>query len=100
MSNEHKAYSTFQPLLKFRLFLNKLKIPGVLFWNKWTGLLLPPWLTLHLIIGRGIRAPTLKPDEKVSQEVLEQTHLAYKKEILRIYEKHAHLNDNSPIRIY
>jgi hypothetical protein len=66
MMNEHKAYSTFQPLLKFRLFLNKLKFPGVLFWNKWTGLLLPPWLKLHLIIGKGIHSTPLEPGEQVS----------------------------------
>lgn len=60
MMNEHKAFWTFEPWLKFRLFLNRLKIPGVLFWNKWTGVLLPPWLNLHLIIGRSIRTPELK----------------------------------------
>jgi hypothetical protein len=99
MMNEHKAYSTFKPFLKFRLFLNKLKFPGVLFWNKWTGILLPPWLNLHLIIGKGIRVK-LQQGEKVSQEMLEQTHAAYKAEIMRIYEKHAHLNEHSPIKIY
>lgn len=99
MMNEHKAYSTFQPLLAFRLFLNKLKIPAVLFWNKWTGLLLPPSLSLHLIVGRGIRLH-LPPGQHVTQQMLEDTHRAYVAEIMRVYEKYAHLNDHSPIKIY
>lgn len=85
--------------MKFRLFLNKLKIPGVIFWNFWTGIFIPPWLDMHLIIGRGIRA-TLKEGEAVNQELVESTHKAYITEIQRIYEKHGHLNSNSPLKIY
>lgn len=84
MMNEHKAFCMFESWLKFRLFLNRLKFPGVLFWNKWTGVLLPPWLNLHLIIGKGIKAQ-LKSGETVSQDVVDATHKAYLDEILRIY---------------
>lgn len=32
--NEHKAYWTFDWFLKWRMLLNKIKLPGVLFWGK------------------------------------------------------------------
>jgi hypothetical protein len=99
MMNEHKAFSMFEPLLKFRLFLNRLKFPGVLFWNKWTGILLPPWLSLHVVIGKGIKAE-LKEGQEVSQALIDETHRKYLDEILRIYAKYAHLNGNTPIKIY
>lgn len=54
---------------------------------------------MHLIIGRGIRV-TRKEGERVSQELVESTHKAYIAEIQRIYEKHGHLNSNSPLKIY
>lgn len=98
MMNEHKAYSMFEPFLKFRLFLNKIKIPGVLFWNKLTGILLPPWLDLHVIIGKGIKKAV--GSEGVTQALIDETHQAYIQEILRIYEKYAHLNGNTPIKVY
>lgn len=96
--NEHKAYSMFESFLNFRLFLNKLKLPGVLFWNKWTGILLPPWLDLHVIIGKGIKK--VVGSEGVTQALIDETHNAYIQEILRIYEKYAHLNGNTPIKVY
>ena len=40
--NEHKYFWTFSHFLKARLWLNKFKIPGVLFWNKLSGFFLPP----------------------------------------------------------
>jgi hypothetical protein len=88
----------FGPFLKFRLFLNKLKMPGVLFWNKWTGILLPPWLDLHVIIGKGIKSEI--GSSGVTQALIDEKHQAYIQEILRIYEKYAYLNHNSPIKIY
>jgi hypothetical protein len=36
----------------------------------------------------------------VSQELIDETHQAYLQEILRIYKKYAHLNGNTPIKIY
>jgi hypothetical protein len=54
MTNEHKAFWTFEPLLNFRLMLNKLKMPAVVFWNKWTGVLIPTSLELAVVIGKGI----------------------------------------------
>ena len=56
MLKQHQAFSTFEPWLKFRLFLNKIKLPGIFFWNFSTGLFMPPQLSLHIIVGKGIRA--------------------------------------------
>lgn len=53
--NEHQAFSTFSYFMKFRLFLNRLKLPGVFFWNKFTGPFLPPFISLHIIVGKGIK---------------------------------------------
>lgn len=75
MMNEHKAFSMFEPFLKFRLFLNKLKFPGVLFWNRWTGILLPPWLSLHVVIGKGIKREL--PGGEVTQALIDEAHQAY-----------------------
>jgi hypothetical protein len=33
--NENKIFSTTDFALKFRLFLNKLRFPGIVYWNKW-----------------------------------------------------------------
>ncbi len=53
--NEHKMFVTFRYLLKFRLWLNKLKLPGVLYFN-WKSLVLPPTdLEFEGVVGRAIR---------------------------------------------
>lgn len=51
---EHQGFWTFKPLLSLRLFLNKLKIPGVLFWNKFSGLILPTNLDITVVKGRDV----------------------------------------------
>ena len=38
--SEHKFFSTFPYLLKLRLWLNKFKIPAVLYWNNKSGIFL------------------------------------------------------------
>lgn len=60
---------------------------------------MPPWLSLHVVIGRGIKRE-VKAGEKVTQALIDETHQAYLDEILRIYGKYAHLNGNTPIKIY
>lgn len=54
---EHKAFKTFDYLTKFRLFLNKFKMPGVLFTSNY-GLFFPPDVELITLIGRGIKSKT------------------------------------------
>lgn len=57
--NEHKVFWTFDRFLKLRLFLNKVKIPGVIFWGSY-GLLFPPNVKMVTIIGKGIKGMTHK----------------------------------------
>lgn len=55
ITNEHKALCTFDKFLNIRLFLNKLKIPGVIYWCRY-GLLFPPGIQMDTIVGRGLRS--------------------------------------------
>lgn len=52
--NEHKAYWTFDYLKKLRLFLNKLKLPGVLFGGGFLWLYFPLNIDIINIVGKGI----------------------------------------------
>lgn len=40
--NENKAFQTFDYLKEWRLLLNKIKLPGVFFWNPKTLFFVPP----------------------------------------------------------
>ncbi len=52
--NQHKIFNTFDYLLNFRLLMNKVKIPGTLFWGTW-GLLLPKDIKITVIVGKSMR---------------------------------------------
>ena len=52
--NEHQAFKTVDGMKTLRLFLNKLKIPGVIFWGK-LGIGFPPNVKLETVIGKGIK---------------------------------------------
>ena len=53
--NEHKAFKTYEGFKTLRLFLNKLKIPGAIYWGSY-GLLFPPSQVLDTVIGRAIKS--------------------------------------------
>ena len=52
---EHQSFMTFEPLLRLRLWMNKLKMPAVLFWHWKTGIFLPPSTRVHVVVGRAVR---------------------------------------------
>lgn len=52
---EHQAFWTFDHLINFRLFLNRLKLPAVFFWNWRSLVFLPPDMEYFTIVGRKIR---------------------------------------------
>jgi hypothetical protein len=52
--NEHRAFWTFDYFTSFRLFLNKIKLPAVLFWNNKSLIFLPPTMEYYTIVGRKI----------------------------------------------
>ena len=84
-------------MLKLRLLLNRFKLPAVLFWSS-AGLFLPRGVSLHVIVGKGIYAASGEPIS-VSQDLVEQTHLQYKQEILRMYNKHMSRTGSKPIKL-
>ncbi len=50
---ENKTYWVFEPFLKFRLFLNKIKMSGV-FFITYFGWMPRMDVEVHTVIGKGI----------------------------------------------
>jgi hypothetical protein len=46
--------NTLDIFTKFRLLLNKIKIPAVIYWSHY-GILFPPGIVMSSIIGKGIK---------------------------------------------
>lgn len=53
--NEHKGFKTFDHFTSFRLFLNRLKIPTVMFWGGFLQCFFPLNVNFVSIVGKGIR---------------------------------------------
>lgn len=70
ITNEHKALNTFDGLLKLRLLLNKIKMPGTIYWSRY-GILFPPGILMHTLIGKGLRGSKVyaSNEEPNSQEI-------------------------------
>ena len=58
--NEHKFFWTFRYFEKLRLLLNKIKFPGVIYFNFKYGLFLPRDIDWVLVIGKGIKGKVYK----------------------------------------
>lgn len=54
VTNEHKALNTFDGLLNLRLLLNRIKLPGTIYWSKY-GIFFPPGIKMYTLVGRGLR---------------------------------------------
>jgi hypothetical protein len=54
--NENKIFKTSDSLLSFRLFLNRLKIPGVFYLNAW-GIIPGPDKKVNVVVGKPLRLP-------------------------------------------
>jgi len=52
---EHQAFWTFDYLKSFRLWLNKWKVPAIIFFNPTSLFFLPPKIDFCAIVGRKIR---------------------------------------------
>lgn len=92
--------STFDSLLNWRLLLNKIKIPGVIYWCRY-GIFFPPGIHMHTIIGKGVKAKKVYLEkEEPTKEEIDVMHGEYVQEIERIYEKHKAKNGNTPLKIY
>lgn len=64
--NEHKAFWTLDSFQTFRMWLNKIKMPGVVFGKGFLWLFLPFNIDMIQIIGKGI---SRKP-ENIGKEIL------------------------------
>ena len=74
---EHKAFWTFDYFIHFRLMLNKLKLPGVVFFSPKSGVFMPTDVEATTVVGRGIRLKGV--NEKPTQEQIDQVHDLYMK---------------------
>jgi len=82
--NENKVYNTINILEGFRLWLNKLKIPGTLFYGKY-GWLPRTDVELITVIGKGIELPVI---ENPSNEQIDYYHSLYIEKLQEVFNKH------------
>lgn len=98
---ESNSYSTFTPLLRFRLWLNSLGIPGVIVWGLPLVPLLPkPDTSIVTQVGAAIKMPKI---ENPSREDVEKWHGVYCQELLRLFEQHkrsAGLPDTAELELW
>jgi hypothetical protein len=81
---ENNLFRTFTPFEKFRLMLNKIKIPGTFFISKY--LCLPSnEVDLFTVVGRPIELPKI---EKPTSEDVERYHDLYIKELVDVFDRH------------
>lgn len=69
--NEHKAFWTLDYFTKFRLLMNKIKMPSVLFGGGFLWVFIPPSLDMVTIVGKGIRRKPSNVGKPVSTEELD-----------------------------
>jgi len=82
--NENKIYYTFPYFERLRLFFNKLKIPGVIFYSKF--LFFPNYdLDLFVVIGKSIQLPQIS--EPTNDEI-DQYHKLYVDSLKALYDKY------------
>lgn len=82
---ENKMYKTFDRFQKFRLFLNKLKLVGVIFWSKY-GMFPDIESEIRTVVGKPIELPKL---ENPTDEQINCYHEIYIEKLTNLYEKYA-----------
>lgn len=97
---EHQAFWTLDHFTKFRLFLNKLKMPAVIF-SSIFGPFLPPKMEVISVVGKAIRSQKEWAGEyDPTGEEINEIHSQYKEEIERLYDKHKEINGYVPMKFY
>jgi hypothetical protein len=79
--------------------LNKLKIPGVLFWERFNGVVISSSVEPVVVKGKIIRM-RMEEGEEPSQELIDEAHRCYVDEVERLYTKYRHLNRDKPLKFY
>ena len=75
--NEHRAFKTFDHWTKARLFLNKLKIPSVIFWGGFLQIFFPIDVDFVTIVGKGIQRRKENIGKEPTQEEINEAHENY-----------------------
>lgn len=94
--NEHKMYWTSDFGMTVRLWLNKIKCPGALFWGRF-GVLPDYNLDVYNVVGKPIELPKM---ENPGNDDVEHWHQVYVERVKELYEKYKGLNGNSPLEIF
>lgn len=95
--NENKAYLTWNGLEKFRLWLNKWKFPGAVFWGKFYFFPIND-LKFYTVIGKGIQFPKI---DNPNVEIVNEYHQKYINELENIFNKYKNIYGGSDkIKIY
>lgn len=95
--NENKAFYYFTNV-KLGLLMNKLKIPGVLFYSRFLGILPNNDQGIYFVIGKGIKFPRI---EKPSKEDVNQYHEKYVNVLQETFDKYkARFGITGELQIY
>jgi hypothetical protein len=95
---EEKTYHAFTGALGLRLWLNKYKVPAVMFFSP-LGLL-PHWdQDLHVVVGPPVELPKL---EQPSQEDVNKYHALYVQALQALFEKHkkAYAGEGATLEVF
>jgi len=82
--NENKVYNTINAFEGFRLWLNKFKFPGTIFYGKY-GWLPRSDLEIVTVIGKALDFPVI---ENPSKEEVNKYHQIYVDKLKELYERH------------
>lgn len=82
--NENRTYYYFTSI-KLGIWLNKLKIPGVLFISKFLNILPNNDVTLAMVIGKGIKLPIIEKPEKKD---INNFHRIYLEALKELYDRY------------
>ena len=85
---ENKLYFTINVFEKLRLMINKLKIPGALFFSPLFVLPIPN-VKLSTVIGKPIILPMVK---EPTEEMVNKYHKIYMEELVSLYQRHREEN--------
>jgi len=81
---ERKMYNYIEIFVKQRLFLNKFKMVGAIFFSR---LFLVPFygVKVHTVVGKAIQIPHI---HKPTDEDVDKYHKIYVKEVQDLYQRH------------
>jgi len=82
---ESDTYFNLRGFLKFRLWLNKFGLPGVVAFGAWWFPLLPRQCKVHVVVGRPIQLPSI---ESPSRDDVRKWHEVYMKALQRLFDRH------------